>query len=165
MSANENLGIKGSVHITVWQKTPDGGEEIIRDTTKHNLIVDVGKDSILKRLGGTGLMCFGEAGGVGVGNSATVAAASNTDLLGCMILWKDVSTTCKIYVRPTLFVSVDFGYTCANFTWNELGITDDQGCPANAPACCSTLWARQVDCTPLVKDCTKRAIVEWQLTL
>jgi len=79
--------------------------------------------------------------------------------------WKNIPTTCKVYVRPSLFVSVDFGYGCNNWTWNELGLADCQGTPLCDPACGSLLIARQIDASPLVKDCTKRAIVEWQLTL
>lgn len=163
--AKEDIGLHGSVHMTVWEKTPCGGEKKIRDTTKHNLIVNVGKDTLLKRIGGASLTGFGETSAIGAGSSATVAAAGDTDLLGACKLWKDIPTTCKVYVRPTLFVSVDFGYTCANFTWNELGLADCQGCPLNAPVCGSLLIARQVDCTPLVKTSTKRAIIEWQLTI
>ena len=70
---------------------------------------------------------------------------------------KSISVTDRVYVRPTLYVSVDFGYTEGNFTWNEIGLRDNQGSPL--------MWARQIDSTPLVKTTSKRAIVEWQLSL
>ncbi len=161
----ESIGIKGAVHMKVWQKQPDGSEKLIRDTTKRNLIVNVGKDTILKGIGGADLTGFGITAAIGTGDSVTGANLADTDLLGTCMAWKNIPTTCKVYVRPTLFVSVDFGYGCNNWTWNELALADNQGCPLCAPACGSLMLARQIDCTPLAKDCTKRAIVEWQLTL
>ena len=159
------LRLHGKVHITAWQRQPDGSEILIKDTTFDNLIVNTGKDTILKGLGGCGLCMFGTTSAIGTGDSTTAASLCDTDLLGTCNAWKNIPSCCKVYIRPTLFVSVDFGYACNNFTWNELGLADDQGCPACDPACGSLLIARQIDCTPLVKDCTKRAIVEWQLTL
>jgi len=161
----EYVGLRGRVHITAWQKQPDGTEIKIKDTTFGNLIVNTGKDTILKVIGGADLTGFGVTSAIGTGDSTTIAALGNTDLLGTCMAWKNIPTTCKVYVRPTLFVSVDFGYSCNNWTWNELGLADCQGCPLCAPACGSLMLARQIDCSPLVKDCTKRAIVEWQLTL
>lgn len=157
--------MKGKVHITAWERTPCGGERKIKDDTFDNLIVDVGKDSILKNMAGCGITGGGTTHIIGVGDSTTAAAAGQTDLLGTCKTWKTIATCDKIYIRPTLYVSVDFGYGCANYTWNEIGLGDDQGCPAETPACGALLIARQIDCSPLVKDCTKRAIVEWQLTL
>jgi len=158
---NDNIGLKGHIHIKAWEKCPLGiSEELIYENDFDNLIVNVGKDSILKYISGATLACCCDSaaiGQIGVGSSATAAAACQTDLQGgvCCILWKTVATGDKVYVRPTTFLSVDFGYGCGNFTWNELGLRD---------ACCN-LWARQVDCTPLVKTSSKRAIVEWQLTM
>ena len=77
---------------------------------------------------------------------------------------KHVSTCDSTYVRPTLFVTADFGFAEANFTWNEIGLCDDQGTP-NSPVGGSKMWARQIDSSPLVKDVSKRAIVECQLPL
>ncbi len=163
--SKEYLGLHGKVHITAWQKNPDGTETMIKDDVFDNLIVNVGKDTILKGIGGACLSGFGTTAAIGTGDSVTVAALGDTDLLGVCMAWKDIPTTCKVYVNPTLFVSVDFGYGCNNFVWNELGLADSQGCPLNDPACGALLIARQIDCSPLSKDCTKRAIVEWQLTL
>jgi len=163
--AKEYLGLHGKVHITAWQKQPDGSEKLIKDDTFDNIIVNVGKDTILKGIGGACLTGFGTTAAIGTGDSTTIAALSDTDLLGTCMAWKAIPSTCKVYVRPTLFVSVDFGYGCNNFTWNELGLADSQGCPCNDPACGSLMIARQIDGSPLAKDCTKRAIVEWQLTL
>jgi len=162
--ANESLRLHGKVHITAWQKQPDGTEKIIKDDTFDNLIVNVGKDTILKNIGGADLTGFGVTAAIGTGDSTTAAGLGDTDLLGCCFTWKNIPTTCKVYVRPTLFVSVDFGYGCNNFTWNEIGLADDQG-TCNTPATGSFMIARQIDLSPLTKDCTKRAIVEWQLTL
>ena len=163
MAVGELIPLNGHVHIIAWEKKPCGNEEKIYDKTIKNLIVNVGKDSILKYIGGPTIACGCDAGfaqKIGVGDSAVAAAAGDTNLVGCMVLWKTICTTDKVYVRPTLFVSVDFGYCCGNFTWNELGLADSNGDPPTG-----ALWARQVDCTPLAKTCSVRAIVEWQLSL
>jgi len=160
----ETVPLHGHVRVRAWKKLNDGTEIEVHDHTIKNLIVNVGKDSILKYIGGPTIACCTDSGfaeKIGVGDSSTPAALCQTDLIAaCNKLWKTIVTTDKVYVRPTLFVSVDFGYTCGNFTWNELGLADSNGDPP-----CGALWARQVDCTPLVKDATKRAIVEWQLSL
>jgi hypothetical protein len=165
--AEERLkALKGRVRIKAWQLQDDGTEIVIKDDTFDNLIVNTGKDTILKRIGGAGLTCFGEVGGIGVGDSTQTAALTDTDLVAASNkTWKDISTADKTYVRPTLFVTADFGFSQANYTWNEIGLCDDQGSPGNSPTEGSLLIARQIDATPLVKDATKRAIVEWQLTL
>ena len=165
--ASERLkALKGRVHIKAWQKLDDGSEVIIKDTTFDNMIVNVGKDSILRKLGGCGLTCGGTAGGIGVGDSTTVASLSQTDLVAASNkYWKDIQDTDKTYVRPTLFVTADFGFSEAGGGGNEIALCDNQGTPGNSPTEGSKMWARQIDASPLVKDATKRAIVEWQLTL
>ena len=50
---------------------------------------------------------------------------------------------------------MDFGYSEGNYTWNEIGLKDNNG----------VLVARQVDSSPLGKTTSKRAIVEWQLSI
>lgn len=162
----QQILVYGRIHVTVFQKNILGTEYVSEEKLFDNLLVNVGKDSIMKRLGGAGLTGFGEAGGIGVGDSTQAAALGDTDLIASTNkLWKDISTANKVYVRPTLFVSTEFGYTEANFTWNEIGLCDDQGTPDNDPADGSLLWARQIDASPLVKTNVKRAIVEWQLSI
>jgi len=159
----EAVPLNGHVRVRAWKRLKNGGEVMVHDHTVKNLIVNVGKDSILKFIGGPTIACCTDSGfaeKIGVGDSSTAAALCQTNLLGVCVLWKTIVTSDKVYVRPTLFMSVDFGYTCANFTWNELGLGDSNGDPPTG-----ALWARQTDCTPLVKDNTKRAIVEWQLSL
>ena len=72
-------------------------------------------------------------------------------------VWKTIVTADRVFLTPTLYLSVEFGYSEANFTWNEMGLRDSQGTPV--------LWARQIDASPLVKTTSKRAIVEWQLSM
>ena len=92
---------------------------------------------------------------IGVGNSTQAAVVGDTALVGGSQLIKTISSVDRVYVRPTLFVSVEYGYSEANFIWNELGLFD-----AN-----SVLIARQVDASPLGKTSSKRAIVEWQIQI
>ena len=154
--AKEVVPMNGHVHLKVYEKQADGSEKLIRDTLNKNLVVNVGKDSILKYIGN--ITGGGYGNQIGVGDSTTAAAAGQTDLQATgNKLWKTIASSERVYVRPTLFLSADFGYSEANFTWNEIGIRDNQGSPI--------LWARQVDSSPLVKTSSKRAIVEWQLSL
>lgn len=154
--SKEIVPLNGHVHIKVYEKQADGSEKLVRDTLNKNLVVNVGKDSILKYLGN--ITGGGYGNQIGVGDSTTAAAAGQTDLQASgNKLWKTIASSERVYVRPTLYLSADFGYSEANFTWNEIGIRDNQGTPV--------MWARQVDSSPLVKTSSKRAIVEWQLSL
>ena len=161
MTEERLKALKGRVHIKAWQKQSDGSEKLIKDTIFDNLIVNVGKDSILRTIGN--LASGGKAGAIGIGDSTQAAALSDTDMIAASNkYWKAIAVADKTYVRPTLFLTTDFGFSQANFTWNEIGLCDDQ---AADPASGALLWARQIDGTPLVKDVSKRAIIEWQLTL
>ena len=146
--------MRGAYHIKVFEKTPIGTELLIRDTIKKNLLVTVGKDTMLKYLGEVTGGAKIEKIGVG-DDTATAVAVGNTQLYGASQLIKVISSISRVYVRPTLFLSVEYGYSEANFTWNELGLFD-----AN-----EVLIARQIDATPLVKTNSKRAIVEWQIQM
>ena len=154
--SKEIVPLNGHVHIKVYEKQADGSEKLVRDTLNKNLVVNVGKDSILKYIGN--ITGGGYGNEIGVGDSTTAAALGQTDLQASSNkLWKAIASTERVYVRPTLYLSADFGYSDANFTWNEIAIRDNQGTPV--------MWARQVDSSPLVKTSSKRAIVEWQLSL
>ena len=152
----EVIPLNGHVRIKAWEKQEDGTEKMCYNKLIKNLIVDVGKDSILKYLGN--ITGGGYANGIGVGDSTTAAGGAQTDLQASSNkYWKTISTADRVYIRPTLYVNCDFGYSEANFTWNEIAIRDNQGSPV--------MWARQIDSSPLVKTTSKRAIVEWQLSL
>ena len=152
--ARERTPLNGYVHIKAWEKQADGSEKLIKDDTIKNLVVTVGKDAILKYI--ANISGGGYADDIGVGDSTTAAAVGQTDLQGTAV-WKTIVTANRVFITQTLYLSVDFGYSEANFTWNELGIRDSQGTPI--------LWARQIDASPLVKTTSKRAIVEWQLSM
>ena len=148
------IPFNGHLRIRAWEKQADGSEKLIKDDTIKNLIVDVGKDTIMKRLGN--MSGGGYVTTIGVGDSTTAAAAGQTDLQASSNkTFKTIQSSDYVYTRPTLFVSVDFGYSEANYTWNEVGLKDNN----------SVLVARQVDSSPLAKTTSKRAIVEWQLSI
>jgi len=108
----------------------------------------------MKRLGN--MSGGGYVATIGVGDSTTAAASGQTDLQASSNkVFKTVAGSDYVYTRPTLFISVDFGYSEGNFTWNEIGLKDNN----------SVLLARQVDSSPLGKTTSKRAIVEWQLSV
>lgn len=151
--------LKGHIHVRAWERQPDGTEKLVHDHDFDNLIVNNGKKSILKRIGGPTIGCCCDSGyldKIGVGDSTTCPTACDTDFGGCCNLTKCIASTDKSFACNTLFVSVDFGYCCGNFgNWNEL-LLKDNNC---------NLVARQVDCSPLNKTSSKRAIVEWQFSM
>ena len=151
---NNIVPLNGHLRIRAWEKQADGSEKLIKDDIIKNLIVTVGKDAILKYI--SNITGGGYADDIGVGDSTTAAAVGQTDLQGTAV-WKTIVTADRVFLTPTLYLSVEFGYSEANFTWNEMGLRDSQGTPV--------LWARQIDASPLVKTSSKRAIVEWQLSM
>ena len=151
---SEVVPLNGHIKIKVFEKQSDGSEKQTDEKLIKNLIVDVGKDTLLKYIGNVTGGSYAEY--IGVGDSTTSASAGQTDLQApTNYLWKQITSAGRVYVRPTVYVSVDFGYTEANFTWNEIGLRDTN----------NVLIARQIDGTPLTKTSSKRAIVEWQLSL
>jgi len=172
--ARETTPLNGHVHIRAWEKQSDGSEKLIKDDIIKNLVVTAGKDAILKYIGKVATAGF--ANQIGVGDSTTAAAVGQTDLQASSNkLYKNIVDEDRLFITPTLFLSVDFGYSEANFTWNELAIRDTQegnesviakvGSTVVAITPTPILWARQVDSSPLVKTSSKRAIVEWQLSM
>ena len=151
---NNVIALNGHLRIRAWEKQADGTEKLVKDDLIKNLIVDVGKDSIMKRIGN--MSGGGYATQIGVGDSTTAAASGQTDLQASSNkTYKTIASSDYVYTRPTLFLSVDFGYSEANYTWNEVGLRDNN----------NVLIARQIDASPLAKSSTKRAIVEWQLSV
>ena len=151
---NNIIALNGHLRIRAWEKQVDGTEKLVKDDLIKNLIVDVGKDAVMKRLGN--MTGGGYVTTIGVGDSTTAAAVGQTDLQASSNkTFKTIQSGDYVYTRPTLFISVDFGYSEANYTWNEVGLKDNN----------SVLIARQVDSSPLAKTTSKRAIVEWQLSI
>ena len=152
--ASQTVPFNGHLRIRAWEKQPDGSEKLVKDTLIKNLIVDVGKDTVMKRIGN--MSGGGYITTIGTGDSTLAAAVGQTDLQASSNkTFKTIAGSDYVYTRPTLFVSVDFGYSEANWTWNEIGLKDNNG----------VLVARQVDSSPLGKTSSKRAIVEWQLSI
>ena len=152
--ARQTISLNGHLRIRAWEKQADGTEKLIKDTLIKNLIVNLGKDSVMKRIGN--MTGGGYIATIGVGDNTTAAAVGQTDLQASSNkVFKTIASGDYVYTRPTLFISVDFGYSEANYTWNEVGLKDNN----------SVLIARQVDASPLVKTTSKRAIVEWQLSI
>ena len=81
--SDEIIPLNGHVRIRAWEKQPDGTEIVVKDDTIKNLIVNVGKDSILKYLGnvsggenaGGGRNLDASESGVGGGDGNTKSAA------------------------------------------------------------------------------------------
>ena len=151
---NNIIALNGHLRIRAWEKQADGTEKLVKDDLIKNLIVNVGKDAVMKRLGN--MTGGGYIATIGVGDNTTAAAVGQTDLQASSNkVFKTIASGDYVYTRPTLFVSVDFGYSEANYTWNEVALRDNN----------DVLIARQVDASPLAKTTSKRAIVEWQLSI
>ena len=76
--ANQTVPLNGHLRIRAWEKQPDGSEKLVKDSLIKNLIVDVGKDTIMKRLGN--MSGGGYVATIGTGDSTTAAAVGQTDL-------------------------------------------------------------------------------------
>ena len=119
--ANHIIPLNGHLRIKAWEKQADGTEKLVKDDLIKNLIVDVGKDALLKLI--ANMSGGGYVTTIGVGDSTTAAAVGQTDLQASSNkTFKTVASGDKVYTRPTLFLSVDFGYSEANYTWNEIGL-------------------------------------------
>ena len=115
--ARETTPLNGHVHIKAWEKQADGSEKLIKDDIIKNLIVTVGKDAILRYI--SNITGGGYADDIGVGDSTTAAAVGQTDLQASSnVLWKTIVTADRVFLTPTLYLSVEFGYSEAIFTWN-----------------------------------------------
>ena len=151
-----NLKYTGKIRIRAWEKQEDGSEILIKDSVRENLLVTVGITSIEKYLGN--ITGGGYFNGIGVGDSTQAAAVGDTDLVASSNkTWYTIASGDRTVISNVLYVSVDIGYSQSNFTWNEIGLRDNQGTPV--------LIARVIDSSPLVKTTAKRAIVEWQITV
>ncbi|MCU1590029.1 MAG: hypothetical protein JWP11_1285 [Frankiales bacterium] len=91
-----------------------------------NLIVDVGKQAYLDRLGGmpigSPIVAFAA---IGVGTDSTAAAAGQTKLNPTVTGSVLLQTVDATYPSRSAFVATwksTFGTAVANFTWNEAGI-------------------------------------------
>ena len=121
---NNIIALNGHLRIRAWEKQVDGTEKLVKDDLIKNLIVDVGKDAVMKRLGN--MTGGGYITTIGVGDSTTAAASGQTDLQASSNkTFKTIQSGDYVYTRPTLFISVDFGYSEANYTWNEVGLKDN----------------------------------------
>lgn len=120
-----------------------------------NMLMLVGKDAIMRRLGN--MSGGGYVAKIGTGDSASAVANTQTDLQAATNkAWKAFTPATDVnYIRPTLFCQVNFGFNENNWTWNELGLRDNN----------DVMWARQVDASPIVKNNSFAATVEWQLEL
>lgn len=82
-----------------------------------NLVVTVGKQMILDRL--FGLSAVGAMSRIGVGTSATAAAAGNTSLTSGVFVAYDATPTRSAEVVTCV---ATFGTGTANIVWAELGM-------------------------------------------
>lgn len=156
IKGKETITLVGSRKAYLWQAlSPALRYNYCQFNYKPNMLMDLGKDAAMKRLGN--LTGQGYIISIGTGDSTAAVNSAQTDLQAAVNkAWKTVTPSTDInYVRPTLFIQVNFGFTENNWTWNELGLRDNN----------NVMWARQVDGTPIIKTNLFGATVEWQLQL
>lgn len=98
---------------------------LYRSPVYKNLITTVGKNHMLDRLFGfTSPVNSTAIGFVGVGNSATAAAVTDTVLLGASNLFQAADAGASRTTNVATIKST-FGTGVANFVWNEAGISNN----------------------------------------
>lgn len=103
-------------------------EEIL--TGEHNLLLNEGITRLLNLLTGTTTNPYNNANArIGVGNSTTAAAATQTALQGGSTLFKAMDATYPQVSGQTVTFRATFGGTDANFAWEEFSI--DNGSTPN----------------------------------
>lgn len=94
-------------------------EKVVWDQTYRNLITTAGKGAYLDRLAGLGAVAAFTT--LGVGNSATAAAVTDTQLQGGSVFLQAADATFPSRSGTVLSIQTTFGTAVANFTWNEAG--------------------------------------------
>lgn len=120
MKTHGRLTLHGRFTIEVF----DARSLLLVDSQSwSNLIVNTGGALALDLLAGAGGTPFDNANAhIGVGNSATAPAVSQTDLLGASTLRKAMSVTFPSRAGQVMTYQSLFGTGDANFAWNEIGM-------------------------------------------
>lgn len=92
---------------------------VLFDETYRNVITTTGKGAYLDRLAGLGAVPAFTS--LGVGNSATAAQASDTQLLGASNFIQAADATFPSRSGTVLTIKSTFATGVANFVWNEAG--------------------------------------------
>lgn len=105
-------------------------EEIVRE---ENVLLRVGIETLWKLLAGLSATAYSNANArLGVGNDATAAQDTDTDLLGASTAWKAMETGYPVVGaladKKITFRSI-FGSSEGNFAWLEWGV--DNGASAH----------------------------------
>jgi len=117
-----------------------------------NMMMNAGINAMLLLLVGTGGTDFDQNNGyLGVGNSSTPAANTQTDLIGTSTARVQITALATIALETLTFVA-SFGAAAGNFTWEEVGIF-------NGPSG-GTMLTRSVSALG-----TKAAGATWVLTI
>jgi hypothetical protein len=97
-----------------------------------NLLLNGGITELLKLLCGTGGTAYSSANAnIVVGDSATAAAAAQTDMQGTTATAAMDSTYPQVTAQTATFRAT-FGTSAANFAWNELGVKNGAGAVSGA---------------------------------
>lgn len=156
----EHLNWHVDVELAKWARSEDHDAGLDPDTVEHfehNLLLNAGITRMLNLLVGAGGTAFNAANTrIGVGNSTTAAAASQTDLQGASKYFKLVDSAPSVSAQTATFVAT-FGTAVANFAWEEFGI--DNG-TADGTTVTAPMLNRRV-----VAMGTKGAGATWTLTV
>jgi hypothetical protein len=114
---DKNAGLRGHLQLDIYRGDLRGPENLLETFEYDNLVTTVGKQMIMDRL--FGLSGVGAMTRIGVGTSATAAAAGDTALTGAVFKAYDATP-----IRTSLTVAciTTFTTTDANINWQELGM-------------------------------------------
>jgi hypothetical protein len=105
------------------------GDPFEEVTIKQNLLLNAGINLLTTLFcGGSGTAYNNANARLGVGDSATAAAATQTALLGSNTLWKAMDSGFPTYGTSQLMTfKSTFGSSEANFAWNEFAVGNAAG--------------------------------------
>lgn len=108
-----------------WRRGESG---LLSPPTPGNLALNAGLALNLDLLIGAGGTAYNNTNArIGVGNSSTAAAATQTDLQDATAEWKAMDATFPSRTNQTLTFRSTFTEAEANFAWNEWGIGNAAG--------------------------------------
>lgn len=111
--------------VQKWHKSADHLAGLVPDeivSIEDNLLMNAGITALLTLLIGGGGTAFNLANcHLGVGNSSTAAAPTQTDLLGTSKVRQVVDSAPSRTAQTITFVAT-FGSSAGNFAWEEFGV-------------------------------------------
>ena len=126
MEVQEKIGYQAIWTIEKYDAT---GKKYAEEVVYGNILLNVGANAIWALVcGGTENAFNATNAQLGVGDSNTPAAPTQTDLQGTNTYWKAMDSGYPQFgVDQKVIFRSTFGPTDANFAWNEFGVRNGSG--------------------------------------